>query len=416
MSSSNVTRVYIALTAAAALVLVVLVARGFPIIEWVPLAALVVLNAVTENFSFQLPLSGSVSLSFAITFAAMVYAGPFGAVLCAIAGSTTIEEFRTQKPWSIRLFNASQLALSAGIAGLVYVGLGGHLLSTSSGLDAAPAPAVAAAAAFFLINILLVGYIVALRSNQTLRTVMQEQGFLSYAASMLVLGLLGLLIAHLLAIASWVGLLLLVLPFMLARRTFRVSVELTEAYTSTVRSLVAAIEAKDPYTRGHSERVAVLAGRLARKLRLPKQEVELVERAALLHDVGKIGIDLDTLTSPVQLSAEEVRVIRQHPVIGSHLVADVEFLSDIVPIVRHHHERVDGKGYPDGLPGVKIPRLARILAIADAYDAMTSDRAYRLGMTEDRALAEIVRVAGTQLDHDMAGQFVSMLLEAEGSQ
>jgi len=142
------------------------------------------------------------------------------------------------------------------------------------------------------------------------------------------------------------GLLLLVLPFMVARRTFRVYVELTEAYTSTVRTLVAAIEAKDPYTRGHSERVADYAHRLAEYMGLPKNEVDRVERAALLHDVGKIGISLETLVSPKRLTPDEVNAIRQHPALGSDLVADVEFLSDIVDVVRHHHERCDGAGYP----------------------------------------------------------------------
>jgi putative nucleotidyltransferase with HDIG domain len=158
----------------------------------------------------------------------------------------------------------------------------------------------------------------------------------------------------------------------------------------------------------------VYSRRLADRLALPRSEVELLERAALLHDVGKIGIDLDTLTSPSQLSAEEVRAIRQHPSIGAELVADVEFLADIVPIVRHHHERFDGAGYPDGLIGDGIPRLARVLAVADSYDAMTSDRAYRRGMTQDQALVEVSRVAGTQLDRQFAAEFAAMLVEGGG--
>jgi putative nucleotidyltransferase with HDIG domain len=202
---------------------------------------------------------------------------------------------------------------------------------------------------------------------------------------------------------------------MAARRTFRVYAELTEAYTSTVRSLVAAIEAKDPYTRGHSERVAIYARRLAEYLAMPRSDVDLIERAALLHDVGKIGIDVATLTSPNALAPEEVRAIREHPGLGSQLVGDVEFLSDIVPIVRHHHERLDGAGYPDGLAGEAIPRLARVLAVADSYDAMTSDRAYRPGLAQDAALAEVHRVAGTQLDAVMAERFAEMLLN-EGSE
>ncbi len=114
----------------------------------------------------------------------------------------------------------------------------------------------------------------------------------------------------------------------------------------------------------------------------------------------------------MQLSAEEVRLIRRHPVLGSELVSDVEFLADIVPVIRHHHERYDGAGYPDGLAGVDIPPLARLMAVADSYDAMTSNRAYRPAMTQEQALVEIERVAGTQLDQHMALQFTSMLAES----
>jgi putative nucleotidyltransferase with HDIG domain len=226
-----------------------------------------------------------------------------------------------------------------------------------------------------------------------------------------VLTLLGLLVAYLITLKSWLGLALLVLPFWMARRTFRVYVELTEAYTSTVRSLVTAIEAKDPYTRGHSERVADYACRLAECIGIPKAEIDLIERAALLHDVGKIGISLDTLVSPEKLTPDEVNAIRQHPVLGSDLVSDVEFLSDIVDVVRHHHERCDGAGYPDGLVGERISTPARILAIADAYDAMTSDRAYRPRMTDAQAREELHRVADSQLDGDLVRQFTAMLSE-----
>lgn len=404
---------HVAAVVVVAIVMAAVLSRAYPVGSWVPVLALVLLNFATENFAFRLPLSGSVSLSFAVTFAAMLYAGPWAAVLCAIAGSTTIEEFREKKPVASRLYNAGQLALSAGVAGLAYISLGGRPLLEGSVSSTPMLPAAVAPVAFFAVNVILVALFVSRVSGQSMRAILREQGFLSYGGSLVVLALLGLMIAHLLAVGSWVGLGLLVLPFLAARRTFRVYAELAEAYTSTVRSLVTAIEAKDPYTRGHSERVAVYAHRLGEHLGLARGELELLERAALLHDVGKIGIELDTLSSPMQLTAEEVRVIRQHPVLGSELVGDVEFLSEIVPVIRHHHERFDGAGYPDGLVGESIPRLARVMAIADSYDAMTSNRAYRPAMTQGQALAEIRRVSGTQLDSQMAETF-ACLLEEEG--
>ncbi|MDP2299801.1 MAG: HD-GYP domain-containing protein, partial [Actinomycetota bacterium] len=264
---------------------------------------------------------------------------------------------------------------------------------------------------FFVLNLTFVGFSLILRTRLTVRQTLDAMNPGSYWVSLLVLALLGYAMAHLISISSWFGLLLLVLPFTMARQTFRVYVELTEAYTETVRSLVAAIEAKDRYTRGHSERVAIHARQLAASLGFSSADVGLAERAALLHDVGKIGISQATLTSPVQLTAAEVRQVRRHPVIGADLTQDVAFLSDVVPIVRHHHERVDGAGYPDGLVGSEIPMLARVLAVVDSYDAMTSDRAYRPGMSDDDARVELKRVAGSQLDTRVVTAFTALLDE-----
>ncbi len=151
---------------------------------------------------------------------------------------------------------------------------------------------------FFILNLLFVGIALGIKTGMGVGEVLRALGPGSYWVSLLVLALLGYVMANLISMSSWVGVVLLVLPFMAARRTFRVYAELTEAYTSTVRSLVTAIEAKDPYTRGHSERVAVYARRLGEHLGLPRAQLELLERAALLHDVGKIGIELDTLSLP----------------------------------------------------------------------------------------------------------------------
>lgn len=404
-------RWYAGLTLLLALGTSVAVGRSYPIKMWLPVAVLIALTSVTENFAFELPVNGSVSLSFALIYAALLHSGPLAAILCALAASTTLRELRAGVSIPARAFNAGQLSLSAGLAGLSYLWAGGQMMSTSSQTEIHLPAALAAALVFYAVNVLLVSLFVALLKKQSLDVVLRSQGFLSYAVSLVVLALLGLMIGALLARDSWLGILLLVLPFMTARRMFRVYAELTEAFASTVRSLVTAIEAKDPYTKGHSERVAIFADRLARRLGLSRPEIELLERAALLHDVGKIGIDIDTLTSPTRLSAEEMRTIRLHPTLGSQLLSDVEFLADVVPIVRHHHERFDGAGYPDGLMGESIPLLSRVLAVADAYDAMTSDRAYRLGMSPKSALCEIARVSGTQLDKPIAEQFMAMLLE-----
>jgi len=411
-------RLYVLAVIASAVALATLVVPSHPVTEWGPLLILGAIVLALSSMAAELPFATSISMGYAALFAALVYAGPVGAAFVGVLSALSIQEVRDHKPLLLIAGNAAQIAFGGMLAGLVYQGAGGHLfqlglledLSLGTGFLAP----LAATTVFFACNLALVGVGVSLKTGMSARQTLRALEPASYWVSLVVLALLGYVMAYLISASSWVGVLLLVMPFLAARRTFRVYVELSEAYVSTVRSLVTAIEAKDPYTRGHSERVAVYAHQLGQRLAMPRADLDLLERAALLHDVGKIGIELDTLTSPAQLAAEEVRAIRQHPVIGSELVGDVEFLADTVPIVRHHHERFDGAGYPDGLIGEEIPALARVLAVVDSYDAMTSDRAYRTGMTEEQALAEIARVAGTQLDGDIASSFSQMIREARG--
>ena len=181
---------------------------------------------------------------------------------------------------------------------------------------------------------------------------------------------------------------------------------------SGLRTLAAALDARDPYTRGHSERVTACALRLAEALGLPRPERELLERAGLLHDIGKIGIRDAVLLRPGPLDEEAWQQMRRHPVIGAEIVGQMEPRRLAEPVrlaVLHHHERWDGSGYPAGLAGEEIPLLARVIALADACDAMTSDRPYRSALGRDEALAEIRRCAGRQFDPELAAAFVRVM-------
>jgi len=178
---------------------------------------------------------------------------------------------------------------------------------------------------------------------------------------------------------------------------------------ATVRALAAAVDAKDAYTHGHSDRVAKLAAQLATFVGAEQSEVEKVLRCGTLHDVGKIGVPDAILQKSSCLDAEETRVMQSHSVLGEFIVGKVPQLSELLPGVRHHHERYDGGGYPDGLKGEAIPRIARFLAVADTFDAMTSDRPYRKGLAPEKALEEIERNAGTQFDPEFALAFVKMM-------
>lgn len=182
-------------------------------------------------------------------------------------------------------------------------------------------------------------------------------------------------------------------------------------FLGTISSLIRALDAKDPYTRGHSDRVAALARQLARKAGLGEKTAERYHIAGLLHDVGKIGVPEAVLCKPGRLTDEEFGFIMRHPQIGYNILDGVPGMQDLLPGVLHHHERYDGKGYPGGLAGEDIPLIARVLCLADTFDAMSSNRAYRSAMTRDTVLAEITKCAGTQFDPELAPLFVSMDFE-----
>ncbi|TAK21330.1 MAG: HD domain-containing protein [Chloroflexota bacterium] len=173
---------------------------------------------------------------------------------------------------------------------------------------------------------------------------------------------------------------------------------LTEAYLNTVHALAAAVDAKDPYTNGHSQRVADYATRVARALALSPETIEHIEMGGLLHDVGKIGVPDHVLLKPGKLDDSEFALVKAHPAIGHEILMPVGFGQLVMDVVRSHHERIDGGGYPDGLAGDAVPMVARIVGVCDAYDTMTSRRAYHEPRDHATAVAELRRCAGTQFD------------------
>jgi len=179
-----------------------------------------------------------------------------------------------------------------------------------------------------------------------------------------------------------------------------------ELFLSTIRSLAAAIDAKDPYTRGHSERVAVYSVAIARELGLDERSLERVQIAALLHDVGKIGIEDAVLRKPERLTDAEYDVIKRHPALGASIMAPIRQLKDIIPGMRHHHEALDGSGYPDGLAGGEIPLMARIIAVGDTFDAMTSDRLYQKAKDDHAVIQMLQRLSGTRYDPKAVQAFI----------
>jgi putative nucleotidyltransferase with HDIG domain len=191
--------------------------------------------------------------------------------------------------------------------------------------------------------------------------------------------------------------------------------ELRTAYIQTIRALAEAVDAKDAYTRGHSERVGVYASKITREMGYQKEFIERVYIAGLLHDVGKIGVRDAVITKPERLTPEEYAEIKQHPSIGAKILEPVDFLADVAPCVRHHHEWYDGsdRGYPDRLTGDAIPLPSRIILVADTVEAMTSDRPYRKALPLDVVYTELTKYSGSQFDPACVSAFLR-LLEREG--
>ena len=185
--------------------------------------------------------------------------------------------------------------------------------------------------------------------------------------------------------------------------------KLEQAYLDSVETLRYTVEAKDPYTRGHSDRVSEFSVLIGKKLGLPEEQLKILRVGGLFHDIGKIGIPDNILQKESKLTDDEYSEIKNHPSIGVHILGSAEIFKDIIPIVKHHHERYDGRGYPSGLKGEEIPYIARIAAVADTFDAMTSKRSYRDALDLQVVKDEIKRCEGTQFDPEIAEVFLEIL-------
>ena len=185
--------------------------------------------------------------------------------------------------------------------------------------------------------------------------------------------------------------------------------KLERAYLDSIQTLRYTVEAKDPYTRGHSDRVSAFAVVLGKYLGLSEADLRTLEVGGLFHDIGKIGIPDSILLKQAKLTDDEYSEIKNHPSIGAHILCNASIFQDIIPIVKHHHERYDGRGYPSQLKGEEIPYLARITAVVDTFDAMTSKRTYRNAIPLEDVKAEIERCSGTQFDPEIAKAFLDIL-------
>jgi len=319
-----------------------------------------------------------------------------------IAGATAlvVDAFVRHKPAVRVVFNTAQFILATGLASLVYTRLGGFV--SLDAFDFSFIPFACLVGTFFVVNKGSVALAVSVSSGVSIRESWGRIGRDALGTD-LFSSTLALLLAFLYVKLQLVGIAVLVFPLFLVRQLYQMNVQLTEELEEKLELMVKSMEARDPYTSGHSRRVSEYALAIARELKLSAEDLDNIKRAALLHDVGKIYEEFaPLLRKEGKLTPEEMMTMRTHVVRSAQLVATATKLRGAVEaMIKHHHENFDGTGYPDGIVGDAIPMGARIIMIADTIDAMTTDRPYRKAMSLARAVEELEKYAGRQFDPDL---------------
>ena len=394
-------------------------------------AVLFILSSVASAFKVSLPLakSGStMSVSYAVDFLSLLLLGPRQTMLVAVASAWSQCTFRMSEknPIYRTLFSMACLTITVQVAGLVFANLGGIPGHLRLSLNEMAKPLVGAAFTYFLVNTVLVATAIALSTRQNVVQVWNEN-FLWSAPSYFVGAAAAGGVALVMNSASgyWVAP-LGAAPLYLTYRTYKIYLgriedeqrhvqQMSDLHLATVEALALAIDAKDQTAQTHIRRVQSYAAGLARAVGMGENEVQGVRTAALLHDIGKLAVPEHILSKPGPLTQEEFQKIRVHPQVGAEIIAAVPFPYPVAPLILSHHERWDGKGYPSGLHGEEIPLGARILAVVDYYDALTSERPYHKAMTSEAALGLIRQEADKALDPDLVHRFIEMLprLQAE---
>ncbi|HEY6608177.1 MAG TPA: HD-GYP domain-containing protein [Candidatus Limnocylindria bacterium] len=344
--------------------------------------------------------------------ASIFLGGPLAAVLVAALGTTDIREVRGQVPWYGTLFNHASIVIAALAAAIVFDAIVGAAPSNPGSREIVGlVAAVASGTTLYALNWTLSVAAVSARTGLSFSTVWGQD---LYGVALTLIGLVPL--AWLMALifqlpngVGWWSTLLFVVPLFTTRVAFARYVETRELFEQTISALSKAVDARDPYTRNHSSRVSHIAEAMCRVMRLGEDEIEKIKWSGLLHDVGKIGIRDHILLKEGPLDKEERILMNQHPTIGAEIVAPASQLASEAPLIKAHHEWFNGSGYPDGVEALDIPLGARILTIADAYEAMTSSRPYRkIPLTHEQAVDQLEKFTGIQFDPDIVPILVNL--------
>jgi len=411
MGINTKTKVYLGFLVALAITLYIYLALNFSLGPIGLLAFWSILAIVVESLLIPLPNNTiGVSVGYAINIATIIIGGPLLATTVAglgflcrapkIVGRGYVHILNLPPHKSV--FNVSQSIIVTALISLIYILFGGEVGVFSL------IPTILILLTGVVINTSIISGFLSISGNSRFINtwIANMKGVFPSAVAV---GTMGIIIALAFIGYGYGAVILFFGPLLLARYSFKLYIEMRNLYLSTIQALNKTVEAKDPYTSGHANRVEKFAVELAEAYHLPFESVQNIKTASILHDIGKIGINDSILNKATRLSQEEFHEIMRHPSIGADIISKVDFLKDITTIVKHHHERFDGKGYPDGLHGDEIPIEAAILTIADSFDAMTSDRPYRKALTQEDAFEELKRNAGTQFHPQLVETFISIM-------
>ena len=380
-------------------------------INWIALLFWTFLAILTESLVLKLPSGMGLSVSLAILLAALLSNGVIVAVVATALGFLlrVVKNKETGKtmhflntPLYKSFFNAAQSVLAIGVSGIIF-----HLIGGSPG-NFNVLYTLEVVIVYTLINTIVMSVFFSILNKQHFARIWLSS-IRGVILNVLLVGVLGIILFLAYDSYGYGAVLLFLGPLMLARFSFKQYNDLRGTYLETIKAFNELTEAKDAYTGQHSARVEQYAVMLAEYIGLSDKKINNVRMAAILHDIGKIGIDDAILRKPSRLTDEEYSMIQQHPEIGAKIIQKVYFLKEVSEIVEHHHERYDGRGYPSKLKGDQISTESAILSLADVYDAITSNRSYRNPFTFDEARAEIEKCAGTQFHPDLAQKFIELM-------
>ncbi|MEL7567768.1 MAG: HD-GYP domain-containing protein [Dehalobacterium sp.] len=362
------------------------------------------LDMFSEYMAVTMPFVGMVSVSYAVDLAAIMLFGIPGAILVTSLGyiGSCLLKYRSEKPVLIKfIFNISLFIITVTTSGLAFQ----HTLNFIGTEDPLhPVAAFNGALVFYLVNATMLALLFSFFQKKSLISVWIMN--MRWAVpNLFALAPIGYILAFIYPLVGALGIMIFFLPLLLARHSFQLYMDMRDMYLTSIKSMASIIDAKDHYTAGHSERVTQYVLLICHEMDLPDEYTENLKDLALLHDIGKIGIPEHILNKPGRLDKEEFAKMKGHPSIGFDIVKNVSFLKN-PEVCKYHHERLDGQGYPDGLKGKEIPLGARIIAVADSFDAMTTDRPYRKGMGTEAALLELERCKGTQFDPLVVAAFI----------